>query len=168
MRKNRGFTLIELIVVIIILGVLAVTAAPKFVDVSADARIAVVKAEATALKSALNLARNKWLLLGSPSDKDSRNDVQLWGSGEDGQIDFNVQGWPAQSYSGSDQVLTADSADDCLSLYIALIEGGAAKADRSDTKTYQVTHPGDCAYTLVADNSLGFYYNPLTGSVTLF
>ncbi|MCC4832982.1 prepilin-type N-terminal cleavage/methylation domain-containing protein [Shewanella sp. 10N.7] len=38
MQKQQGFTLIELVVVIIILGILAVTAAPKFINLQADAR----------------------------------------------------------------------------------------------------------------------------------
>ena len=38
MKKQNGFTLIELVVVIIILGILAVTAAPKFINLQSDAR----------------------------------------------------------------------------------------------------------------------------------
>ncbi|MBM7073074.1 prepilin-type N-terminal cleavage/methylation domain-containing protein [Shewanella sp. 202IG2-18] len=38
MQKQQGFTLIELVVVIIILGILAVTAAPKFINLQSDAR----------------------------------------------------------------------------------------------------------------------------------
>ncbi|SDI39831.1 MSHA pilin protein MshA [Ferrimonas sediminum] len=40
MKKQSGFTLIELVVVIIVLGILAVTAAPKFIDLQKDARTA--------------------------------------------------------------------------------------------------------------------------------
>ena len=38
MKRNAGFTLIELVIVIVILGILAVTAAPKFLNLQGDAR----------------------------------------------------------------------------------------------------------------------------------
>jgi MSHA pilin protein MshA len=49
---QSGFTLIELIIVIVILGILAVTAAPRFIDVSSDANVAVLKSMGGAIKSA--------------------------------------------------------------------------------------------------------------------
>jgi len=52
MARQSGFTLIELVMVIVILGILAASAIPKFVDVSGDARQSAVSGIAGALGSA--------------------------------------------------------------------------------------------------------------------
>ncbi|MRR52141.1 MAG: type II secretion system protein [Rhodocyclaceae bacterium] len=59
MSKQKGFTLIELVVVIVILGILAATALPKFVDLKGDAAQAAVQGVAGAVNSAaaLNYAK---------------------------------------------------------------------------------------------------------------
>jgi len=54
-RMQAGFTMIELIVVIVILGVLAAVAMPKFVDVSSDAKAAALQGVAGAATSAMNV-----------------------------------------------------------------------------------------------------------------
>lgn len=55
MNKQRGFTLIELVVVIIILGVLAAVAVPRFTDLSGDARTAAGKGVAGAISSGTSI-----------------------------------------------------------------------------------------------------------------
>jgi MSHA pilin protein MshA len=53
--RNQGFTMIELIVVIVILGVLAATALPKFIDLNSDAKAAALKGVAGAAASAMTI-----------------------------------------------------------------------------------------------------------------
>jgi len=65
---QRGFTLIELVVVIIILGILAAFAVPRFMGLDTQARIASVNSLAGTLASAATMAHGVYLAQGNPAN----------------------------------------------------------------------------------------------------
>ncbi|WP_318402371.1 type II secretion system protein [Photobacterium leiognathi] len=67
MKRQNGFTLIELVVVIVILGILAVTAAPKFMNLQGDARHASLQGLKGALQGASGIVYGKAAIKGIES-----------------------------------------------------------------------------------------------------
>jgi MSHA pilin protein MshA len=61
-NAQQGFTLIELVVVIVILGILAATAAPKFIDLTSDAKKSVMKGVEGSIESAVSMVHAKAIL----------------------------------------------------------------------------------------------------------
>lgn len=70
MRNESGFTLIELVVVISILGILAAFAIPRFVSLETEARVATTQSLAGSVRSAAALSHGLWLAQGSPGTVD--------------------------------------------------------------------------------------------------
>ena len=62
MTNEKGFTLIEIIAVLVILGILAAVAVPRYMDVAAEAKKSAAKSEVAEMKSSLNMAYAKYFL----------------------------------------------------------------------------------------------------------
>lgn len=88
--NTKGFTLIELVIVIVILGILAVTAAPRFIDLSGDADDAVTHSMMGGFKSGLTLLHTKYQI---------RQTSPISINGQ--SVTFNSEGWPTGSTSNS-------------------------------------------------------------------
>ena len=64
---QKGFTLIELVVVIVILGILAATAAPKFIDLTGDAKASVMRGVEASIESVSSVMHAKAIIDGKTS-----------------------------------------------------------------------------------------------------
>ena len=80
MPKQQGFTLIELVLVIIILGVLSATAMPKFINLQSDARKSTLDGMKAALQGANSLLYAKALIQGK--EKMESADIDTTGDGK--------------------------------------------------------------------------------------
>jgi prepilin-type N-terminal cleavage/methylation domain-containing protein len=64
-RKQLGFTIIELVVVIALLGLLAAVALPRFASMEANARTAAYNGVRGAFTTSVGIAHSKWLAVGT-------------------------------------------------------------------------------------------------------
>ncbi|MCF5840300.1 prepilin-type N-terminal cleavage/methylation domain-containing protein [Aeromonas veronii] len=104
MKKQAGFTLIELVIVIIILGILAVTAAPKFLNLQDDAKKSAAQGVQAAVSSSAQLVYSKSALAGV--ERSSTAAV----SSSDGTNIAVVYGYPAATSAGIQNAVTIDGS----------------------------------------------------------
>ena len=161
MKQSAGFNLIELVVVIVILGVLASFALPKFAELSDDAHRASVEATGGSLVSAVSLVRTQWLANGVRTAV-----TNLPGYGEPNNvIDVSLDGWPTGVNGNTNP--SGMSAAECDALWGELMTTNSISTSTAAGEDYQTSvNNGDCLYTyqLTADGH-NIEYDPNTGDV---
>lgn len=143
-NKQQGFTLIELVVVIVILGILAVTAAPKFIDLTSDARASVMEGVEGSLNSATDMAHAK-ALVSNVVD----GDLSIAGS----TITF-VNSWPAsESIDDLMDIDTSADADIEVSATSGTVTTYSYKGSTTCTATYTESSDVNVKPAIVSDTS---------------
>ncbi|CAH0534472.1 hypothetical protein VST7929_02405 [Vibrio stylophorae] len=168
MNKSRGFSLIELVIVIVIIGLLSAVALPRFFDVSEEAKKASIEGVSGSFSSAVIAARAQWEARGRPSDSSGHNQVNY-----DGVIFLLTKDRPGYPYAlqGSNAGVGVPSAQDCAALLQNLLQNGPSGSIHSNAGTdYQVSTYSDgshqgCRYTQGMRPHHNFTYVPNLGRV---
>lgn len=174
MKNIRGFTLVELVVVVVILGLLAVAALPRFVDVTDQAKKSSIEGVAGAFATAVLSARAQWEAEGRPTNSDGDyvvnydgTEFRLTKASDTNTIEregypTGIQDESAQSESVNDQ--------DCVELMEQLLQNPPTVTDGTVTdekyQTEAVTST-TCRYTQQEGKNHYFTYDITTGSVTV-
>ncbi|SJL84896.1 prepilin-type N-terminal cleavage/methylation domain-containing protein [Vibrio palustris] len=140
MKKQGGFTLIELVVVIVILGILAVTAAPKFLNLQDDARTAAAEGLKGAMKGAAGIVYGKSAINGTEAVSASTVTIN-------GQNIATVFGYPAATSSALGSVVSGLGTDWNLVTGTAAGTVGYSASDNPTTASCYVS------YTQAADRN---------------
>jgi len=124
MKRNAGFTLIELVIVIIVLGILAATAVPKFINLQDDAKESSLKGAEAALHSAANIVYSKAAINGEETKLTST-------SAANGTGVATVYGYPAATDVINSVELSGfeSAAGTPLNSTLFYLENGVSTAD---------------------------------------
>lgn len=153
-----GFTLIELVTVIVILAIVAAIVLPKFLDMRSAAYKAVVASVAGQLQGAAQIASQLCIVRGWA------NRDNLPGLGN-GSVDFNTNCYPSDTSNSN--VLAANAAR-CARIFAGILTTSYVASNvAAPTPDFLITvSGGNCRFTFQRDSvTRRFDYSPATGTV---
>lgn len=177
-KSQQGFTLIELVIVIIILGLLAATALPRFISATKDAEQVSVQGVAGGFASAVGLVRAQWEVSGRPNGNGGANITSVNYDNISIGVD-GTRGYPSGNPLTNTLVSTVLDTD-CLYLFNNLFQAQSVKADTnfSTSNAFYVRVDSNVCHfhqtngltgaPVDNSNSNGFTYNASTGGVAVF
>ena len=132
MKKQAGFSLVELVIVIIVVGLLAVAALPRFLNVTDEAKKAQIEGVAGGFATAVLSARAQWEAEGRPTFTNNNNSynkvnydgTDFWLTVANSQ--GNRDGYPVDIASNNDKRPSGLSKETCAVLFEELMQNPPA------------------------------------------
>ncbi len=152
--NQKGFTLIELIIVIVILGILAVTVAPRFLNLQDDARDATLQGIKGSLETSVSVVNGKAIIAGATGTSDGSESVDVGGTNN---VTL-VNGYPQATANNMAELLEFDANE----FAVAAVTGGVLVYPLG-VNSYGTTAPtaADAACTVLYADSTGANVRPV-------
>ena len=148
MNKQAGFTLVELIIVIVILGILAVTAAPRFLNLQGDANASTLEGLQGSIRSGMNIVNGKSIIASDHKKDEAEVTVDT------GDAVATVYGYPAATEAAFEAFLDVTFASDD-SADFNLVEVAADEKAIIFPNSYVQTDDCRIEYTQASDENDG-------------